>query len=46
MRHCLKTEMIAQGYGVLYGDESTVKTNIVDAYGYQKIKHITSVEVL
>lgn len=30
-------EMIAQGYGVLYGDESTEpKTNIVDAYGYQE----------
>ena len=28
---------IAQGYGVLYGDESTEpKTNIVDAYGYQE----------
>lgn len=32
-----ENEMIAQGYGVLYGDESTEpKTNIVDAYGYQE----------
>lgn len=32
-----ESEMIAQGYGVLYGDESTEpKTKIVDAYGYQE----------
>lgn len=32
-----ESNIIAQGYGVLYGDESTEpETNIVDAYGYQE----------
>lgn len=32
-----ESDIIAQSYGVLYGDESTEpETNIVDAYGYQE----------
>ena len=39
--------MIAQGYGVLYGmNLRNPNTNIVDAYGYQEDRYITSVEVL
>lgn len=42
-----ENEMIAQGYGVLYGDESTEpKQTLWMHTDIKKIKHITSVEVL